>query len=257
MRSTNSIGARVLLTSAMVDLPGQKPILGPISLGIEPGERVAIIGASGSGKSTLLKLIAGLVRPTAGTVEVTSRTGLPVRVGLAPQSLALLPWRNVLDNVLLSEEIGSEQNNGPKASTQTARELLAAFGLEDTEALMPWQLSGGMQSRVALARALVGSPQLLLLDEPLGSLDEATGEGILVDLMHKLEARNSTVLLISHNLRQAAFLADRLIVVSRRPGRVISEIVAPDTSHDAGSWFSDELNSVVATLRAALKDVAA
>jgi NitT/TauT family transport system ATP-binding protein len=197
-----------------------------LDLTVRTGEFVALVGESGCGKSTLLRLVAGLLRPTAGRVLLG---GEPVRapredVALVFQRSVLLEWRTVLDNVLLPVEI----RRLPKAAYRAeALGLLALLGLAGFERRRPRQLSGGMQQRVALAQALLLRPAVLLLDEPFGALDAITREQLNLELLHLWEARRSTVLFVTHDLAEAVFLADRVVLLTRRPGRVAAEFPVP------------------------------
>ena len=190
------------------------------------GEFVAVVGPSGCGKSTLLKLISGLRLATAGRVIVD---GQPVRkplknIGMAFQNPALLPWRTTLDNLLLPLQVvrPHRQNFARKRGEYTAmaRALLAKVGLEGVDKMFPWQLSGGMQQRVSLCRSLIYDPQLLLLDEPFGALDAFTREELWETLQLLWQERHFTVLLVTHDLAEAVYLADTVLVMSRRPGKV-------------------------------------
>ena len=198
------------------------------NLSIEQDEFVAIVGPSGCGKSTLLKLISGLIKATRGSVRVDGQdVKKPLKtVGMAFQNSTLLPWRNVRDNVLLPLEIVEPYRSQPKSELQRKRqradELLASVGLADFGDRMPWQLSGGMQQRAQLCRALIHEPSILLLDEPFGALDAFTREELWGVLQSLWMLRKCTVVLVTHELREAVFLSDTIYVVSPRPGRVIA-----------------------------------
>jgi NitT/TauT family transport system ATP-binding protein len=234
---------------------GQSRLLvGPVDLRIAKGETVVLVGPSGAGKSTILHLIAGIVTPNEGSVAFEAQTsGKKVRIGFSPQAPALLPWLSLLDNVLMPTRLGSTPSMGPEASHR-ARELLTRFGLAGTEHARPNALSGGMRSRAALARALIGEPNLLLLDEPFGSLDDVTAERILLDLSPHLDGNQRTTIMVSHNLIQAVFLADRVAILSPGPGIIIGEVevCAP---HPRGLSFFDapELERAVAETRSILR----
>jgi len=197
-----------------------------VALEIERGTTVAFVGPSGCGKSTLLKLIAGLVRPTEGTVAVNGLTvaGPLKNVGMAFQNPVLLPWRSVLDNLLLPLEILRE-NNDPRAPARAlwrerAIALLSTVGLAGAEHRQPRELSGGMRQRVSLCRALIHEPALLLLDEPFAALDAFTREEMW-ELHQKLRVqREFTGVLVTHDLREAVFLAQTIYVMSAGPGRI-------------------------------------
>ncbi len=199
-----------------------------LTLGIAPGEFVAIVGPSGCGKSTFMKLASGLKMPTRGrvTVDRAGVTGPLKIVGMAFQAPTLLPWRTTLDNVLLPLEIVEPYRRTFKrdreAFAERARSLLKVVGLAGYEDRFPWQLSGGMQQRASICRALVHEPELLLLDEPFGALDAFTREELWCVLRDLWQQRRFTVILVTHDLREAAFLADTVYVMSKRPGRIIT-----------------------------------
>jgi len=196
---------------------------------VDSGEFVAVVGPSGCGKSTLMKVITGLWPPTKGGVIVGGKeVDRPLSItGMAFQNPTLLPWRTTLDNVMLPLEI--VQPHAPKfrrerAAYETkARDLLALVGLKGFEDKFPWQLSGGMQQRASICRALIHDPSLLMLDEPFGALDMFTREELWLAMQDLWLARRPTVILVTHDLREAVFLADRIFVMSARPGRMIAE----------------------------------
>jgi NitT/TauT family transport system ATP-binding protein len=203
--------------------------LADASLQIEKGEFVAVVGPSGCGKSSLLKLISGLHPPQSGSVHVA---GAPVKgplkiCGMAFQNAMLLPWRTAIENVLLPLEIvashASRYRRNRDEYRKSAHELLATVGLAGFEEKYSWQLSGGMQQRASLCRALIHAPELLLLDEPFGALDPFTREDLWDVLQTLWVERRPTVILVTHDLREAIFLADTVYVISHRPGRVISK----------------------------------
>jgi NitT/TauT family transport system ATP-binding protein len=203
------------------------------NLSISPGEFAALVGPSGCGKSTLLKLIAGLVRPSRGSVKVRGEEVIrPLKqVGMAFQNATLLPWRSVRDNVLLPLEIvepfRSEQRRQKSARRERAEQLLASVGLAGFGARMPWELSGGMQQRAQLCRALIHEPAILLLDEPFGALDAFTREELWGVLQALWIERRFTVVLVTHELREAAYLADAVHIMCARPGRVTASYPVP------------------------------
>ena len=200
-----------------------------LTLAIAPGEFVAIVGPSGCGKSTFMKLASGLKMPTRGrvTVDRARVTGALKIVGMAFQAPTLLPWRTTLDNVLLPLEIVEPYRRTFKRDREAfagrARSLLKVVGLAGYEDNYPWQLSGGMQQRASICRALVHEPELLLLDEPFGALDAFTREELWCVLRDLWQQRRFTVILVTHDLREAAFLADTVYVMSKRPGRIIAK----------------------------------
>jgi NitT/TauT family transport system ATP-binding protein len=197
-----------------------------VTLEVGDSEFVTLVGASGCGKSTLLKLVAGLTPPTAGAITIR---GEPVRgpfsdVGFVFQQAVLLPWRSVLDNVLFSVEmLGLE----PRHYRKQARDLLELTGLGGFETKYPRELSGGMQQRVAICRALLPDPSLLLMDEPFGALDAMTREEMSLELLRVWEERRKTILFVTHSIPEAILLADRVVVMTPRPGRV-ARVLAVD-----------------------------
>jgi len=197
--------------------------LSGIDLDVADGEFVAIVGPSGCGKSTLLKLVSGLRRPTAGEITLYGRAvrGPRTDVGIVFQSPVLLPWRTVLDNVMLPVDVLGLDARAHRAK---ARELLALVGLEGFERAYPQELSGGMQQRAAIARALVYDPPLLIMDEPFGALDAMTRDQMNLEVQRIWNAQRKTVIFITHSIAEAAFLADRVVVMSPRPGRILRVI---------------------------------
>ena len=198
-----------------------------ITLGIKKGEIIAVVGPSGCGKSSLMKLISGLHPASAGSVTVE---GKPVKgplksVGMAFQASNLLPWRTVIDNVLLPLEIVQPHRSRIRRERAMykakAEALLAQVGLAGFTDKFPWQLSGGMQQRASICRALVHEPDILMLDEPFGALDAFTREELWCALRDIQAARGVTVMLVTHDLREAVFLADTVYVMSNRPGKIV------------------------------------
>ena len=193
------------------------------------GEFVAVVGPSGCGKSTLMKVVTGLWPATAGDVIVADQpvTGRSISSAWRSRIRSLLPWRTILENVMLPLEIvephASALRRERAAYEKKARDLLALVGLKGFEDKYPWQLSGGMQQRAQLCRALIHEPTLLMLDEPFGALDMFTREELWLALQDLWLARSPTVILVTHDLREAVFLADRVLVMSARPGRIILE----------------------------------
>ena len=201
---------------------GRGPVvtaLQDISFDIGLGEFVAVVGPSGCGKSTLLRILAGLIPTSSGTVWFGDRKleGPRRDIGVVFQSPVLFPWRTVLGNVLLPADV---QRLGREQMKRRALELLALVGLTGFEQRYPWELSGGMQQRVALVRALIHDPALLLMDEPFGALDAMTREQMNVELQRIWMERRKTVLFITHSTAEAVFLADRVMVMTPRPGRI-------------------------------------
>jgi NitT/TauT family transport system ATP-binding protein len=203
---------------------GSEPFeaLHDVSYSVAPGEFLTFIGPSGCGKTTLLKLMSGLTAPTAGDVLFKGATisGPPRGIGMAFQDSLLLPWRNVMNNVLLPIEVVRRPTS---ADRDKARDLLASVGLGGFEASASWQLSGGMRQRVSLCRALIRDPEVLLLDEPFAALDAFTREDLWGTLQQLRVKTRCTMVLITHQLNEAVFLSDRILVMSRRPGRIVYE----------------------------------
>jgi NitT/TauT family transport system ATP-binding protein len=198
--------------------------LSGIDCAIARGEFISFIGPSGCGKTTLLKLLSGLIRPSRGELLFNSRRldGPPEGIGMAFQDPLLLPWRNVIDNVLLPIEILRLPRQRFLAK---AADLLAAVGLDGFETKASWQLSGGMRQRVSLCRALINDPQVLLLDEPFGALDAFTREELWLTLQQLHRRTRGTMILITHQLHEAVFLSDRVMVLSSRPGHIVHEAI--------------------------------
>jgi NitT/TauT family transport system ATP-binding protein len=194
-----------------------------ISLAAADREFVALLGPSGCGKSTLLKLIAGLIPQSSGVIRIngTRISGPTPSIGIVFQSPLLMAWRTVLQNVLLQIEI---RNLRVANYRGVAHELIRLVGLEGFEDALPHQLSGGMQQRVGLCRALIHDPDLLIMDEPFGALDAMTRELMNAELQRIWIERQKTVLFITHSISEAVFLADRVLVMSPRPGRIVGEI---------------------------------
>lgn len=189
-----------------------------VSLEIEHGEIMALLGPSGCGKSTLLDIFAGLTSPSEGEVRVDGASPKPrQQVGLMFQKSLLFPWRSVLQNVLLPADVLELDKRG---SRERAGELLQLVGLAGWEKHYPSELSGGMQQRVALARVLLPDPDILLLDEPFGALDEMTREALDLELARVAALTIKTVVFVTHNVYEAVLISDRICVVTPRPGRV-------------------------------------
>ena len=197
--------------------------LKPLDFSIGRGEFVSVVGPSGCGKSTLLKMVAGLLPISGGSLTLA---GHPIKgpqkdVGIVFQSAVLLAWRTVLDNILLQAEM---RHMPMDAARQRAAELMAMAGLQGFEGKYPWQLSGGMQQRASICRALLHDPSVLLMDEPFGALDAMTREKMNLELRRIwASGERKTVMLITHSIPEAIFLSDRVIVMSERPGSIAAE----------------------------------
>ena len=227
-----------------------------LNLEIERGDFVAVVGPSGCGKSSLMKLVTGLLPPSEGTIEVDGEeVDGPLKiVGMAFQNPTLLPWRKVLSNIVLPFEIVDEHRRKVRferaAYEDRARALLKSVGLAGVENRYPWQLSGGMQQRISLCRALVHEPVLLLLDEPFGALDAFTREELWDVLQELWMARRFTTILVTHDLREAVYLADKIHVMSRRPGRITATHENPlERPRRAKTAFEPGFNEIVQSLR--------
>src|SRR5258706_7077373 len=197
--------------------------LADISMSVETGEFAVIVGPSGCGKTTLLRIVAGLTATQTGRVELRGRpVGGPSRdIGVVFQDPHLFPWRTVLDNVLLPAHV---LRLPADAARRRARELIELVGLTGFEDRFPHELSGGMRQRAAIARALLHDPPLLLMDEPFGALDAMTREQMNRDLLDIWQQSKKTVLLITHSIAEAVFLADRVFVMTARPGRILETV---------------------------------
>ncbi|QIZ37622.1 ABC transporter ATP-binding protein [Saccharopolyspora sp. ASAGF58] len=198
-------------------------VLQGLDFHVKPGQFVSIVGQSGSGKTTLLKTISGLQDPTEGEILVKGR---PIKEGLEDiamvfQSPVLLPWRNNLDNVLLPLEFRGTRTG---EAERYARELLEMVGLGDRTTRYSYELSGGMQQRVAICRALVSHPELLLMDEPFGALDAMTRDSMNFEIQRIWRTTGCSVLFVTHSIPEAVWLADRVVVLGDRPGRIVADI---------------------------------
>jgi NitT/TauT family transport system ATP-binding protein len=202
-----------------------------VSLEIARGEFIAVVGPSGCGKSSLMRLISGLHPPLGGSLTVEGKpvTGPLKSVGMAFQNSNLLPWRNALENVLLPLEIVEpyRRDFSKQKYAGKAQALLESVGLQGFTEKHPWELSGGMQQRTSICRALIHEPEILLLDEPFGALDAFTREELWCALRDLQAARKVTVMLVTHDLREAVFLADTVYVMSSRPGRIVRRCPVP------------------------------
>ncbi|CAX61686.1 MULTISPECIES: taurine ABC transporter ATP-binding subunit [Erwinia] len=194
-----------------------------INLSIDSGELLVVLGPSGCGKTTLLNLIAGFLPAESGSIMLDGKavTGPGAERGVVFQHEGLLPWRNVLDNVAFGLQLAGVEKN---ARREVARQMLKKVGLEGAEKRFIWQLSGGMRQRVGIARALTADPQLLLLDEPFGALDAFTREQMQELLLTLWKESGKKILLITHDIEEAVFLASELILLSPGPGRVIERL---------------------------------
>ena len=227
-----------------------------ITLQVGVGEFIAIVGPSGCGKSTFMKLATGLKMASKGTIRIDGQpVAGPLKItGMAFQSSSLLPWRTTLDNVLLPLEIvepfRSQFKTRRKEFEERARKLLQKVGLGGYEDKFPWQLSGGMQQRVSICRALIHEPKMLLLDEPFGALDAFTREELWCILRDLWTEQRFNVILVTHDLRESVFLADTVYVMSKSPGRfVVKREIDLPRPRDLEVTYSKEFGDIVHELR--------
>jgi NitT/TauT family transport system ATP-binding protein len=215
-----------------------------LTFDVDAGEFVSVLGPSGCGKSTLLKLASGLLKPTSGRLELSGRTvdGPRREVGIVFQQATLLPWKTVLDNVLVPVRA---MGGDVAAARERASQLLRTVRLEAFASHYPHELSGGMQQRVGIVRALVHDPALLLMDEPFAALDAMTREAMMLELQRIWAGTGKSVLFITHSIPEAVFLSDRVVVLSPRPGRVVRtleiDLPRPRTMETMGAARFSEL----------------
>ena len=202
---------------------GEVLALDKLNLSVESSSFVSVLGPSGCGKSTLVRLVSGLLKPTAGQVEFNGQVikGARDDVGVAFQQAALLPWKTALDNVLLPMSLTGKP---PRLHQEQARDLLDLVGLKGFHDRYPFELSGGMQQRVSLARSLIRNPSVLVMDEPFSALDAMTRENMMVELQRIWLEKKPSVLFITHSIQEAVFLSDRVVVMSGRPGKIVADV---------------------------------
>jgi NitT/TauT family transport system ATP-binding protein len=227
-----------------------------ISLTVERGEFIAIVGPSGCGKSTFMKLATGLKRPSRGQILIDGReVAGPLKItGMAFQSSSLLPWRTTLGNVLLPLEIVEPYRSSFRTRRAEyeakGRQLLQSVGLGGYEDKFPWELSGGMQQRASICRALIHEPKMLLLDEPFGALDAFTREELWCILRDLQRVQQFNVILVTHDLREAVFLADTVYVMSRSPGRILArKVIELPRPRELELTYTKEFTDIVLELR--------
>ena len=230
---------------------GDLPVLRDLSFSVAQGGFLAIVGPSGCGKSTITRLLSGLLKPKKGEVLISGERVLNPRssIGMAFQNPVLLEWRNVLSNITLPLEIVAKSSS-PGHRKMRAQELLKLVGLAEFDTNRPSELSGGMKQRVSLCRALVHKPELLILDEPFGALDAFTKED-LWHTMHELKRKeNFTCILITHDLREAVFLADEILVLTGRPAKVQYKLKVPlGENRKIEDLYSTKIGKTLAMLR--------
>jgi NitT/TauT family transport system ATP-binding protein len=225
--------------------------LDDITFSLAPNEFVSLIGPSGSGKSTLLRVLAGLVPPSHGSFDFQQSQS---KVGLVFQKANLMPWRRVIDNVALPLEL---QGAPADLIQERAQDLIRLVGLEGFEQAYPRDLSGGMAQRVAIARSLMQDPDVLLLDEPFGSLDDLTRERMGDELLHIWQARRKTVLMVTHSISEAIYLSDRVLTLSPRPGKIKLDLpIDLPRPRTPELRYTSAFSALAQTLRESLRDEA-
>ncbi|MHB8087309.1 MAG: ABC transporter ATP-binding protein [Anaerolineaceae bacterium] len=200
---------------------GELQALHEVSFTLAEQEFLCVLGPSGSGKSTLLRLIAGLIKPTAGSIQFGCLPGEHPRISLVFQQANLMPWRTVMQNILLPLELQSVEHG---LALERANAMIHLVGLEEFAQAWPSELSGGMAQRVAIARAFIAEPDLLLLDEPFGSLDALTRERMGAELLNIWQRQRTAVIMVTHSISEALLLSDRVMVFSPRPARIVTEM---------------------------------
>jgi NitT/TauT family transport system ATP-binding protein len=218
-----SRGGAMVRIAALKKTFGELEAIRQLSFDVADGEFLSVLGPSGCGKSTLLMMIAGLIDPSAGEIRIKdAKVAGPRReVGVVFQSPVLLPWRTVLQNVLFPIELLKLPR---RQYERRAMDLLRMAKIDEFSGHLPWQLSGGMRQRVAICRALVHDPSILLMDEPFSALDAITRDEMAVELQRIWQANRKTVIFVTHSIREAAFLSDRVLVMARRPATIIDEL---------------------------------
>jgi len=232
---------------------GQLTAIEDVSFAVASGEFLCVVGPSGCGKSTLLRVLAGLLEPDFGHVDLHGRplSGPPPEIGFVFQKANLMPWRTVFDNVLLPLQI--QHISAAEAGEQVTR-ALELVGLLEFAHSYPHELSGGMAQRVAIARALTCEPEILLLDEPFGALDALTREYLNQELIRLWEISHKTVVMVTHNIHEAVFLADRVLVLTQRPGRVATIIpVTLPRPRPISIMYSDAFGTLAYEVRQAIR----
>jgi NitT/TauT family transport system ATP-binding protein len=218
-----SRGGAMVRIAALKKTFGELEAIRQLSFDVADGEFLSVLGPSGCGKSTLLMMIAGLIDPSAGEIRIKdAKVAGPRReVGVVFQSPVLLPWRTVLQNVLFPIELLKLPR---RQYERRAMDLLRMAKIDEFSGHLPWQLSGGMRQRVAICRALVHDPSILLMDEPFSALDAITRDEMAVELQRIWQVNRKTVIFVTHSIREAAFLSDRVLVMARRPATIIDEL---------------------------------
>ena len=246
-------GAAIVRIAALKKTFGDLEAIRHLSFDVGDGEFLSVLGPSGCGKSTLLMMVAGLIDPTAGEIRIQGAkvTGPRREIGVVFQSPVLLPWRTVLQNVLFPVELLKLPRPHYR---RRAMELLRMAKIDEFAGVLPRQLSGGMRQRVAICRALVHDPNILLMDEPFSALDAITRDEMAVELQRIWQANRKTVIFVTHSIREAAFLSDRVVVMGRRPATIIDELEIELPRPRAIAVTEDEtFNRLVRHLRKAIE----
>ena len=237
------------LSAVFPDNNGGLRALEDISFDVHAREFVCVLGPSGSGKTTLLRILAGLIPPTSGSF--TFGHGEQPSIGMVFQQANLMPWRTVTDNIKLPLEVKQADEQTARSKTQELIELVGLQGFEDS---LPRDLSGGMAQRVAIARALIHDPDLLLLDEPFASLDAMTRERMWTELLRIWESKQKTVIMVTHSINESLFLADRVLVLTQRPGKVkLDLLVNLPRPRVADIRYTPHFGALARKLRAAIE----
>lgn len=226
-----------------------------VSFSVQPQEFVCVLGPSGVGKSTLLRILAGLLAPTSGEARFNGKSiaGPSRAVGMVFQRANLMPWRSVLTNIMLPLEVARVPQ---REAVMRAQKMVELVGLDGFESSLPRDLSGGMAQRVAIARALVSDPQVLLLDEPFGSLDAMTRERMGGELLRIWQAHRKTVVMVTHSISEALLLADRVLILNDRPGRVraLLDVELP-RPRKQGVTYTSEFGDLARRVRQAIDEI--
>jgi NitT/TauT family transport system ATP-binding protein len=237
------------LSAVFPDANGGLRALEDLTFDVYPREFICVLGPSGSGKTTLLRILAGLISPTSGSFMFGH--GEQPSTGMVFQQANLMPWRTVIENIQLPLEVKQLDQDSARRKAQEMIELVGLQGFEDS---LPRDLSGGMAQRVAIARALIHDPDLLLLDEPFGSLDALTRERMWNELSRIWQARQKTVIMVTHSINESLFLADRVLVLTQRPGKVKLDLKVdlPRPRHD-DIRYTPEFGKLAKKLRSAIE----